>query len=271
MSLIRATAKMNSPTACLRNNVKDKLAANEPVYSMTVRLVRSVEIAMIARTAGFDTIYIDLEHNSFSIDVTGQICIACLGVGIAPFVRVPGNDPHLVARVLDAGALGIIAPHIQSAADAEAVVRAVKYPPMGDRSQPGSLPHLQFRNLPAGEANQQLNDATMVVAMIESPEGLAAVNEIAAVPGVDVLFIGTNDLCNSLGASGQYDSELVHDAYRRSLEACRVHNKVLGVGGLASRPDLVKHFVALGARFVSTGADLSFLMAGATQKRKQFD
>jgi 2-keto-3-deoxy-L-rhamnonate aldolase RhmA len=264
-----AASKMDSSDGRLRNNVKDKLARDETVYSMTVRLVRSIEIATIARTAGFDSIYIDLEHNGFSLDTAGQICMACLALGIVPFVRVPSTEPHLVARVLDSGALGIIAPHLQSADDAKTVVRAAKYSPLGDRSLAGMLPQLHYRTLPAAEANQQLNDATMVIAMIESPEGLAAVNEIAAVPGVDILFIGTNDLCSSLGVPGQLDHELVHDAYRRTLKACRAHNKVLGVGGFASRPDLIKKFVALGARYVSTGTDLSFLMGAAAQKRKE--
>lgn len=251
------------------NNVKRKLLNDEPVYSMTVRLVRSIEIASIARTAGFDTLYIDMEHNGFSIDTAGQICMACLGLGIAPFVRVPGTDPSFIARVLDSGALGIIAPHVQSADDARAVVRAAKYHPVGERSLAGMLPQLHYRTLPAHEANALLNDATMIVTMIESPEGLAAVEEIAAVPGVDILFIGANDLCSSLGIPGQLDHPLLQDAYRRTLEACRTHDKVLGVGGLASRPDLVKKYVSLGARYVSTGTDLSFLVGAATSKRQQ--
>lgn len=266
---IRSTSDVNPKSERLRNNVKDKLAKDEPVYSMTVRLVRSIEIATIARTAGFDTVYIDLEHNGFSLDAAGQICMACLGLGIAPFVRVPSYDPHFVSRVLDSGALGIIAPHVQSAADANAIVRAAKYPPIGERSLAGMLPQLHYQTVPVEEANQQVNDATMVVAMIESPEGLAAVDEISAVPGIDILFIGTNDLCSSLGVAGQLDHELVHDAYRRTLNACRANGKVLGVGGLASRPDLIKHFVGLGARYISTGTDLSFLMGAATQKRRQ--
>src|SRR5919204_5938256 len=104
----------------LRNNVKDKLARDEVVASMTVRLVRSVEIARIARTAGFDTIYVDLEHSSFSLETTSQICIAALEAGIAPFVRVPALTPDYISRVLDGGALGVIAPHIRSAEEARA-------------------------------------------------------------------------------------------------------------------------------------------------------
>ena len=82
----------------LSNNVRDKLARGEVVSSMTVRLVRSIEIARIARTAGFDSIYVDMEHNSFSIDPCGQICMAALAIGIAPFVRVPANTPEWISR-----------------------------------------------------------------------------------------------------------------------------------------------------------------------------
>ena len=237
---------------------------------MTVRLVRSVEIVSIAHTAGFDTVYIDLEHNAFSLDTMGQICLACISLGIAPFVRVPSTDPGFIARVLDCGALGIIAPHLESVEDARSIVRAVKYPPKGTRSLAGLLPQLHFRALPAADTIQQLNDATMIVAMIESPSGLAAAEEIAAVDGVDILLVGTNDLCGALGVPGQLDHPLARDAYARCLKACRTHRKALGVGGLGSRPDLIRELVALGARFVSTGNDLSFLISAATQTRRQF-
>ena len=134
----------------LRNSVKDKLARGEVVASMTVRLVRGVEIARIAKTAGFDTLYIDVEHSSFSLETTSQICIAALGVGIAPFVRVPSIRPEQSSRALDGGALGVIAPHVCSAEEARAVVRAAKYAPLGERSAAGALPHLQYRAVAAG-------------------------------------------------------------------------------------------------------------------------
>src|SRR6187431_182729 len=112
----------------LKNNVKDKLARGEVVSSMTVRLARSIEIARIAKTAGFDMLYIDLEHSPLTLDATGQICMSCLDVGVMPAVRVPANTPDYISRILDAGALGIIAPHIRSAAEARAVVKAAKLP-----------------------------------------------------------------------------------------------------------------------------------------------
>ena len=137
----------------VRNNVREKLARGEVVASMTVRLARSIEIARIAKSAGFDTIYVDVEHSSLSLETTGQICIAALGIGIAPFVRVPSTRPEHVSRALDAGALGVIAPHIRSTEEARAVVASAKFPPHGERSTGGGLPHLHYRSFPAAEAS----------------------------------------------------------------------------------------------------------------------
>ena len=144
----------------VRNVVKEKLARNEVVASMTIRLVRSIEIAQLAKTAGFDMIYVDLEHSTLTLDATSQICQAALGVGIAPMVRVPANTPEYIQRVLDGGALGIVAPGIGSAAEARALVEAAKYPPLGERGAGGALPHLQYRAFPVAEANAALNGAT---------------------------------------------------------------------------------------------------------------
>jgi 4-hydroxy-2-oxoheptanedioate aldolase len=259
----------HTPQEFLRNTVKDKLAQNQVVASMIVRLVRTVEIAQIAKTAGFDTFYVDMEHNGFSFETTGQLCVAGLAAGIAPFVRVPSISPHDISRALDGGALGVIAPHMHSAREAARVVRAAKFAPLGDRSIAGGLPHLQFRTFPATETISAFNEATMVLIMIESAEALAEVDAIAAIEGVDVLFIGTNDLCSSLGIPGQLDHDKVRNAYAKAMDSCRKHGKHLGIGGLSAHPKLVSDFIKLGARYVSTGTDLSFLLGAATAKAKQ--
>jgi 4-hydroxy-2-oxoheptanedioate aldolase len=256
-------------TDILRNIVKEKLARGEVVASMTVRLVRGIEITRIARTAGFDMLYIDLEHSGFSLDTTGQICMAALEVGIAPFVRVPSNTPEYISRVLDGGALGVIAPHVRSAAEARAAVAAAKFPPLGERGNPGTLPQLQFRTFPAADAYAAVNDATMVVVQCESATALERMDEIVAVEGVDMVLMGLNDLLADWGIPGQYDDPRVRDAYARVTAACRRHGKHVGVGGLASRPDLVAEYVRMGGRYVSTGTDLGFLLGAAAQRAKQ--
>jgi 2-keto-3-deoxy-L-rhamnonate aldolase RhmA len=252
----------------LRNRVKEKLARDEVVASMTVRLTRSIEIARIVATAGFDTLYVDVEHNTFSIDAVCQICIAAMQCDVTPLVRVPANTPEFICRLLDGGALGVIAPHVRSAAEAREVVSYAKFPPFGERGAGGALPHYHYRSFPSTVVNQAMNDATMVVVMMETVAALEHVEEIAAVDGVDMLLIGTNDLCNEMGITGQFDHPNVRDAYLRTIEACRKHGKHVGVGGLASRPDLMAEYVRQGARYVSTGTDFSFLLAAAAEKAK---
>jgi 4-hydroxy-2-oxoheptanedioate aldolase len=252
----------------LRNNVKEKLKRDEVVASMTVRLVRSVEIARIAATAGFDTLYVDLEHSSFSLETCSQICIAALEAGIAPFVRVPANTPDYIARVLEGGALGVIAPHVHSADDAKAVVRAAKFAPVGERSNAGGLPHLHYRSFPAAEAYAALNDATMIIAQFESAAALAKAEEIVTVEGIDMVLVGLNDLLADWGLPGDYDHPRVREVYAKTIALCRRHGKHCGVGGLSTRPDLVAEFVKMGARYVSTGTDLGFLLGACTARAK---
>ena len=253
----------------MRNPVKEKLARGELVASMTVRLVPGVEIVRIAKTAGFDSIYIDLEHSAFSIETTSQISIMALEAGIPAFVRVPANTPEYISRVLDGGALGVIAPGVRSAEEARAVVAAAKYPPLGSRGLAPGLPHLEYRSVPQSEALPAMNQATMVIVQFESAASLAAMEEIVAVEGVDMVMIGTNDLLADLGLAGQYDHSKVHEAYERTISACRKRGKHVGVGGLGTRPDLVEKFVRLGARYVSTGTDLAFLVAECARRAKQ--
>jgi len=235
----------------------------ETVSSMVVRLVRSIEIVHLAEAAGFDSFYVDLEHNSFSLDTAGQLCMAALDAGITPLVRVPSNTPDYISRALDGGAFGIIAPHVANAAEAKAIVDAAKFPPLGKRSFAGSMPHLRYASLSPLESTVVLNELTMVIVMLETKEALECVEEICAVEGVDMILIGTNDLCGDLGFTGEYDHELIQEAYTRTIVAARQHGKYVGVGGLAGRPDLVEKFVKQGARYVSTGNDLGFLLQSA--------
>ncbi|MCJ1674583.1 MULTISPECIES: HpcH/HpaI aldolase/citrate lyase family protein [unclassified Rathayibacter] len=255
----------------LVNRAKDKLSKGETVYSMTVRLVRTVDIASIAATAGFDSVYIDLEHSSVSLEDAGQICMACNALGVTPLVRVPGLDAPLIARVMDSGAMGIILPGVQSAEEARALVRAVKHVPVGERSLAGAAPQLNYRTYPPEQVIREIDGASLVVAMIESRVGLEAVEEIAAVDGVDMLLVGANDLSVELGVAGQMDHPSVHEAYLRVIAACKASGTAIGIGGLGGWPELIEKYLDLGASYVSTGNDISFLLSAATAKRRQFE
>ena len=249
------------------NSVKERLARGEVASSMIVRLTRGGEIAQLAKTAGFDGLYVDLEHSSLSLETTSQICCAALACGLAAFVRVPQLE--WIQRVLDGGALGIIAPDVRNAAQAREIVKAAKYPPLGARGFATALPHFQYRSLPAKEGYAALNDATMVIVQFESAEAIERADEIFAVEGVDMALFGTNDLTADMGIPGDYENPRVRDAYARAIAAAKKHGKHVGVGGLASQPQLTAEFVKMGARYVSTGTDLGFLMAECQKRVKQ--
>jgi 2-keto-3-deoxy-L-rhamnonate aldolase RhmA len=184
------------------NPMKDKLAAGELVLCMNLRLARTVEIAMVAKAGGYDAIYVDMQHAPYSIETTATICAAALGIGVAPLVRVPSHDGQWMSRVLDGGAQGVIVPDVESQAQAEAVVRHCRFPPLGGRSVMGLGPALGYRSVPLAEANQSLNAATAVILMLESAAGIDNADAIAAVAGVDVLLIGSGDLSTNYGIRG---------------------------------------------------------------------
>jgi len=252
----------------IQNNVTSKLANDEVVLSFQVRLVESIEIAQIAKSCGYDTLYVDVEHSSLELRQTGQICMAAMAVGITPFVRVPSHEPEYVSRYLDAGAMGIIAPHVHNRAAAQKVVSGARFPPLGERSVSIGLPQLKFQSYPALEAKEELNRKTTVICMLEGPDAIDNAEEIASVEGVDILFIGTNDLCAQLGIDGQFDHPRVREAYAHTISVARKHGKHVGVGGLSGKPALAAEFVRQGARYVSAGSDLQYLMTAATDRSK---
>jgi 2-keto-3-deoxy-L-rhamnonate aldolase RhmA len=254
----------------LANPLRQRMRDGALAVGMIVRLVRGVEIVAIAKTAGFDCLFIDLEHNGFSLETVTQICLAANLAGITPLVRVVALDEGQIAHAFDCGAMGVIVPQVESAADARLAVHAAKFPPLGGRSIMPCLPHLMFRPAPAVPAMAAVNEATLVIAMVESRKALDAVEDIAAVEGLDMLLVGANDLCNALGLPGQLDHPEVRAAFARVAAACQAHGVFFGVGGLGQRPELAKEMIALGARYATAGADITFLVTAAMANARKF-
>jgi len=251
-----------------RNPLKEKLARGDLVASMTVRMARGPEIGRIAATAGFDTLYIDLEHSALSLETTALVCTVAREAGVVPLVRVPALDAALIGRVLDVGAMGIIAPQIQSAADAQRAVSCCRYPPQGERSIATGLPLLHHRSFPAPEACAALNAAVFVAVMIETPHALAHAGAIAAVDGIDMLFVGAQDLAGAMGWPDAERDAALEAAFDQVLAAAQPHGKTVGAGGVAGKPALLQRLVSQGVRYISTGTDLSFLLSAATQRAR---
>lgn len=251
----------------IHNPCKAALAAGGISVGVGVRSVRGIEVAKIMKTAGFDYLFIDLEHGATSVETAASISVAALDAGIAPLVRVPHMDLKLATRCLDAGALGIVVPHVDTADDARAVADALRFAPQGHRSIGGGFAHFGYAPVPAKEAVPALNAATLVVVMIETPRAVENVDAIAAVPGIDVLLLGTNDLCLEIGIAGQLDHPRVTDAIDKIVAACKRHNKWPGLGGVYGRA-LLEPYIARGMRFILAGNDLSLLLGAATEQAK---
>jgi len=245
------------------NRVQERLARGEVALCMATRLARTAEIAMIADACGFDAFFIDMEHCTITLDAAAQICIAALPVGITPLVRIAGHQFDDATRLLDAGALGIICPDVSTRAQAEAFVAACRFPPLGQRSVGGTGPLQGYRATPLAEVNRQGNAATLCIAMLETPEGIANADAIAAVPGIDVLLIGSNDLCTAMGIPGELKHPKLRAAYEATAKACKARNKHLGIGGIRGDVEHIAELVKLGARFVIAASDVQYLMSAA--------
>jgi 2-keto-3-deoxy-L-rhamnonate aldolase RhmA len=251
--------------AAIRNPAREKLEKGELSLGCGVRLTRSIEIGVAMHSAGFDWLFIDCEHGTMSLDAAAQIAVAALGAGIAPIVRVPNGEYSMATRVLDNGALGIVMPHVDTAEEAAEVVEKLKYPPVGHRSMGGIGPHYSLRTAKSAEAASALNAANLTVVMLETPTAIANADSIAAVAGVDVLLIGTNDLCAEMGIHGDFGNARVTEAYQAMIAACKRHGKFPGMAGIYNE-ELMARYIGLGARFILSGNDAAFLTASATAR-----
>ena len=249
----------------MKNIAKEKILNNELCLGVGLRQSRTVDIGKIMATSGYDWLFIDMEHNSMDIDIASQISVAAQDAGITPIVRVPDFAHHHATRVLDCGAMGVVFPHVDNADIAKKLVSYCLYPPKGHRSMTGVLPQLDFKQQPIADVASTINKNMLIVIMLESPEAIDNVDSIAAIEGVDVILIGTNDLCMEMSIPGDYSNPKVKDAYIKVIEACKKYGKTPGMGGVYNE-ELMSEYIKMGMRFILSGSDLSFMMQSASQR-----
>jgi 2-keto-3-deoxy-L-rhamnonate aldolase RhmA len=175
--------------------------------------------------AGLDWAFIDMEHSGFTMDRVADLLAWFKATPITVLVRPPDNMYHMLAGIMDAGAMGVVAPNVRSAEEARAIVDAVMYPPLGHRGVGLNAAHTDFKKPQASEYMPARNAQTSVVACIESPEGLANIDEIAAVEGVDIVHPSQTDLTISMGIAQQFEHPRFREAQRSISGACVRHGK----------------------------------------------
>ncbi len=242
------------------NPLKTRLQRGETAFGTMVFEFASPGLARVCANSGADFILLDREHSGWSFEtIKAQIGFA-LGAGIVPIVNTSGDAYNEITLSLDLGAMGVMIPVVETRAQAEAVVRATRYPPHGTRGSAFGVAHTDYEigDVPATIA--AANARTMVVVKLETAKGCANADEIMSVPGVDVGFVGHTDLSVSLGRPQDFAHPDFLAARDNVVAACRRHGKAAGC--LVGSPEWGRAWIAAGFTMVSYLGDI-WLLGGA--------
>ena len=243
-------------------SLRDRIDAGQLVLCLALAQARTADIPMIAAASGFDAVYVDLEHTATSFETVSLLCTGAIAAGITPLVRVPSHDHDQLTRSLDVGAMGVIVPHVESRAEAEQIADACRFPPRGHRSVAGPNPSNRYRAAPQRELLDAFDAQTTVAVMLETPDAVARADEIASVPGIDMVMLGPHDLTAEMGILGDFRNPAFIDATHAAAQACRDHDVIFGIAGIRDQ-ELLTDLVELGLRFVSAGTDVGFMAEAA--------
>jgi len=245
----------------MRNSTLALVRAGKPAIGGWMTLASSLASELLAH-AGFDFLVVDTEHSPTDTETVVQMLQAMKGQPVSPMVRVVWNDIGLIKRALDSGAHGVVVPMVNTVAEARQAVAACRYPPQGVRSVGGARPPLSF-GVSRAEYLAEANREIMLAVQIEHVDAVARADDIAAVDGVDSLFIGPNDLCASMGLPPVLEPDVpaFEEALATVLRAADTHGKAAGilVGSLTAGLKRLRQ----GFRFVAIGTDAGMITAGA--------
>jgi 2-dehydro-3-deoxyglucarate aldolase/4-hydroxy-2-oxoheptanedioate aldolase len=242
------------------NPVKARLAAGGRAYGAMIFEFFSPGMPQICRNAGAEFALFDMEHTGLSFETLKTQFALCRGLEIVPMVRVPRGEYHFIARALDLGAMGIMVPMVGTAAEAQHIVACTRYPPTGRRGAAFGFAHDDYEVGDVAAKMAALHERTMVIPQIETDEGLRNVEAIAAVLGVDALWLGHFDLTNFLGIPGGFQHPKYLAAVARIVAACDAHGKAAAF--IATDDDWARDYVAKGFRLMAYGID-QLMLQGA--------
>jgi 2-keto-3-deoxy-L-rhamnonate aldolase RhmA len=245
------------------NAVKRTLRGGGIALGTMVSHVRTPSIAVMLKAAGFDFLFIDSEHGAFDVQTVQDIALVAREAGIVPIVRVPGLDYTYLFRPLDAGAMGLLCPHVDTAEQAREVVRATKYAPLGERGMSLRNVHTSFMRGKGDEIVRRLNEETLLAVQVETATSVENIEKIVAVEGIDVVYVGPNDLSQTLGVPGQVHHPEVTKRIERVIAACRGTGVVPGLH--TYDVESARGWLAKGIRMLGYSGESSFIVDTASK------
>lgn len=237
-----------------------KQTGDAVIIGTMIRTVRNPTVALIAKGAGLNFLMVDMEHDSYPLEVMADLAVAARGVGLRLFVRVPELARGHVSRVLDSGAQGVMVPMVETRAQAQDLVKWAKYPPIGSRGFFTFGIHTNFLKISDAQATMdKVNNEVLTIAQIETKKGVEAVEAIASVEGLDALLIGPNDLAISLGHAGDLQCKEEENAIEQVAVAAKKNGKIFGIHADAS---LIQRWAPYGLSLIMQSTDGNILASG---------
>jgi 2-keto-3-deoxy-L-rhamnonate aldolase RhmA len=232
-----------------KNRVKEKLAAGEPVFGVSV-MIPSPQIVEMVGAAGFDWVLLDCEHGTLTLESVELMAMAAEACGITAIARPMSRRAEHILQVLDRGVMGVQVPHVNTAEDAREAIAAVKYHPLGRRSlAAGTRAAIYDAHGTLADHVRAANEATLIAVQLEDREAIDNIDALLAVEGIDVFFIGPSDLSQSMGYPGNPKAAPVAQAIESSLRRMRAAGRTPGMPAAA---DNVKEVLDNGVRYIYT-------------------
>jgi 2-keto-3-deoxy-L-rhamnonate aldolase RhmA len=242
------------------NTVKQRLAAGQIVYGTWVSTVRNPAIIRMISAAGFQAVFIDTEHGAFSLETISGLCEMSRACGLVPIVRSYDRNGHLVNRIQDIGAMGMIFPHVESRSEVDDVLHWMHYPPDGERGSTSVSAPADYAVVPGDVMKRFINDNMLLAVQIESRQAVDNLDSILDGGGIDLIEVGRNDLSTSLGVPLEFRHPSVLEAVDHVIATCRKHGIAVGTNckSVDDAADMMKrgiqHIAYSSDRHILTGA-----------------
>ena len=237
--------------------LRKRVLSGECVYGTMIRQARDPGAPAIFAAAGFDFVFIDMEHGNYSMETVADLIRGAKSAGIATIIRVPHLETHFISRVLDAGAEGIMVPMTSTRQQAEQIVRYSKYTPLGQRGFGNQTGQTDYKPLKTPDFMKEANEHTLIVAQIETREAIENIEAILDVEGIDVGLIGPNDLSISMGIPDQMGSEIITKAIDKVVESAKKKGKASGIH--IGNIEALKKWRTKGMTVLAFSTDIGFM------------